>query len=179
MANKMIPAPDVHKTCPQDLGRLMAPDCGQERLWQPEELEAIFRHQMSAPVQFDLAGIEPGLAAKLSSLTSAEGLLLRSFADLFAHPHPPVELLRMTKDFAKAAIECPDSPLPAEIGRFLYFGSIILARVRCGERVSELDDTAICQGLDWVLAQAWIDESTKGIFRDGRALLTTLQGQAP
>jgi hypothetical protein len=158
----MTTDPEVYNSSAQDLARLFKPDCGQERLWKPEELAAIFRHQMSATVQFDLAGVEPGLAAKLSALASAEGLLVRSFADLFAHPNPPVELLRMTKEFAKAAIEHPDSPLPPE-----------MARLRCGQSISELDDPAIARGLDWVLAQTWVDDATKSVLREGRALLTT------
>ncbi|MBP7937706.1 MAG: hypothetical protein KA354_23955 [Phycisphaerae bacterium] len=175
----MTTGPDVHKAKRWGLGQLLAPDCGQSRPWRPEELEAISRHQMSVSIQYDLGGLDPGLAGKLSALASAEGLLVRSFADLFTHPRPPLELLRMTKDFAKAMAAHPESPLPREVADVLYYASILVARTRCGERISQLEDGDLMTGIDWALSQAWVEERVKTIFREGRAVLQAGGGQPP
>ena len=76
---------------------------------------------------------------------------IRSFDDLLHHPHPPVELLTLTKQFAKAMVEHPESPLPREVGRLLYFASITVALIRCGQRISDLDNASLKAGLRWCL----------------------------
>ncbi len=65
---------------------------GDDRLWRDEELGAILRHQMTAPLQVDLINLERGLAVKVRNLAESQGLTLKSFGDLLAHPNPPVEL---------------------------------------------------------------------------------------
>src|SRR5579862_4558949 len=102
----------LFKSRAQQLSTLMA--SGEERgpLWQPEELAAMFRHQMSAPVLMDLGSFDPRTANQLKALTAAQGLLLSSFADLFNHANPPIQLLQMVKDFAKANLDHPESGLP-------------------------------------------------------------------
>ena len=68
--------------------------------WRPEDLAAIFTHQLSVPITYDLSHLSPARTQQLCSLASSQGLLLKSFADLFLHPHPPLELLELTKAFA-------------------------------------------------------------------------------
>ena len=72
----------------------------------------MFRHQMSAPVLMDLGSFDPRTANQLKALTAAQGLLLSSFADLFNHSNPPIQLLQLVKDFAKANLDHPESGLP-------------------------------------------------------------------
>jgi len=162
---------DIDKADPALLSKMMGSGLGDQPVWQPEELAAILRHQMSAAVQFDLGALDAGLAGRLSKLSSSQGLLLKSFADLFFHPHPPLELLRLTKEFAKAHKNHPDSPLPDEVATLLYFLSIVAARVRCGERITQLDDEALGRGIKRLLAQAWIDEKTRALLLEGLACL--------
>ena len=110
---------DVRNADSVHLAELMEFGLKAARIWLPEELKAIFEHQMSAPVQFDLAGLKDGRAGVLRALTEAEGLLIRSFRDLLLHPNPPLELLQLTKQFAKAYASHPDSPLPNELAKVL------------------------------------------------------------
>lgn len=135
------------------------------RLWQPNELEAMFRHQMASPVAFDLEGCDRNLAANLKILTAAQGLLVRSFGDLLRHPHPPLDLLRLTKDFAKRNRDNPESLIPAEIADALYYLSIAAALVQCGKRITRLTDAQLQGGFAWVEAQNWIDDETKDVAR--------------
>ena len=151
----------VFKSRPKSLAALLETRSEKARLWAPDELAAIFRHQMATPVFVDLGGFDPGTAIRLKTLSEAQGLLLKSFSDLFHHPSPPVELLKLTKDFAKANMDHPESGLPTEIVSVLYYTSIATALVRCDARISHLNDADLRRGLLWAKDQAWIDEETK------------------
>ena len=157
----------VRDTDPRFLAEIMAVDEAAQRVWRPEELGAIFQHQLSAPVELDLGNLEPGLGPKLRMLASSQGLLLNSFRDLLQHPNPPIELLRLTKEFAKACRDHPESPLPPEIATVLYYASITVALTRCGRRISGLDDAALRGGLEWAVSQPWVDESTRALLQQG------------
>jgi len=154
----------VFKSRPKSLATLMEVGVGHPRLWRPEELAAIFRHQMSAPVLVDLGGFDPATAAKLRTLSEAHGLLLKSFAELFRHPSPPLELLELTKNFAKANLDHPESTLPGDIASALYYASIATALVRLNERISQLKDEDLRRGLALVKEQAWIDEEIRALL---------------
>jgi len=157
---------DTHCGDLERWGQVMDFAVGDRRTWRPEELGPILRHQLAAPVQFDLGNLEEGLAARLRTLSSAEGLLLKSYAELLHHPHPPLELLRLCKQFARACWSHPDSPLPQEIAMLLYFASIAVALIRCGERITGLDDDALRRNFDWFLLQPWVDEATRYLFEE-------------
>jgi hypothetical protein len=154
----------VFKSRPSTLAALMSAGAEDERLWRADELGSIFRHQLAAPIHVDLSGYDPGTAARLKSLSSAQSLLLTSFSDLFHHPHPPVELLRLTKDFAKANMDHAESSLPSQVAAALYYASIAAALVRLDERISNLKDAQLAEGLRWAQNELWIDARTKELF---------------
>jgi hypothetical protein len=154
----------VSKSRAKELAALMATGEERGRLWRPSELAAMFRHQMSAPMLVDLGSFDARTATKLRTLTEAQGLVLKSFADLFHHPAPPAELLKLVKDFAKANLDQPDSGLPTEIASVLYYTSIAAALVRLDTRISQLSDSDLQRGFRWMGEQAWLDEKTKGLL---------------
>lgn len=168
----------VFKSRPKSLARLMEVGVGHPRLWRPDELAAIFRHQMSAPVLVDLGGFDPGTAVKLKTLSEAQGLLLKSFADLFRHPAPPLELLELTKDFAKANLDHPESSLPNEIATALYYTSIATALVRLDKRISQLTDGDLRRGLLWARQQPWIGEEIHALLGCAIEKLSSPEGQS-
>src|SRR5580700_7511963 len=147
----------LFKSAPKSLAAFLAAGEESARLWQPEELGAIFRHQMSAPILVDLGGFDPATAARLKTLTHAQSLLLTSFLDLFLHPVPPIELLTLTKDFAKGNMDQPDSSLPNEVAAVLYYLSIAAAYVRLGRRISQLSDAEFKRGLEWCKGKPWVE----------------------
>ena len=146
------------------------------RLWQDNELSALLRHQMTAPLHVDLIHLERGLALKVRNLAEAEGLTLKSFGDLLAHPNPPLELLKATKDFAKACRLSPRSPIPHEIASVLYFSSIAAALVHRRRRITGLSDTAVSEGLSWVAGRPWIDTATRSLAESALSLLNPAHG---
>ena len=151
----------VFKSRAKELAALMATGEERAKLWRPDELAAMFRHQMSAPMLVDLGGFDARTATKIRTLSEAQGLLLKSFSDLFHHPAPPIELLELVKNFAKSNLDHPESGLPDEIASMLYYTSIAASLVRFDTRISQLKDADLRCGLRWAKDQTWIDEETK------------------
>jgi hypothetical protein len=156
----------LRKSPPKSLAALLAAGAERARLWRPEELRAIFRHQMAAPILVDLGGYDPATATRLKTLSEAQSLVLKSFSELFHHAVPPLELLSMTKDFAKANMDHPESTLPQEIATALYYASIAAALVRLDARISRLKDEDLRCGLLWMTEQPWVDDQTRGIIAE-------------
>lgn len=128
-----------------------------DHIWKAEELTAVFRHQLGAPVEFDLAARGSADARRIIQLTTASKLLIRSFEDLLKHEHPPLDLLIMTKDFAKASSVSKNPTLPKDIARVLYLAAIAAALVRCQRRISGLSDPELAHGLNWARQQVWVE----------------------
>ena len=154
----------VFKSRAKELAALMATTEERDRLWRADELAAIFRHQISSPMLVDLGGFDARTAGQLKMVSEAQGLLLKSFADLFHHPAPPVELLEVIKAFAKANLDQPESGLPGEIAAALYYTSIAAALVRLDAHISQLPDADLQRGLRWTMEQAWLDVKTKELL---------------
>ena len=148
----------------KELAALMSTSDESSPLWGADELAALFRHQMSAPVLMDLGSFDPRTATQLKTVAEAQGLLLSSFSDLFNHTTPPLQLLQLVKDFAKANMDHPESGLPREIATALYYISIAAALMRLDKRISQLPDADLQRGLRWAQEQRWLDEKTKGLI---------------
>jgi hypothetical protein len=156
---------------PERLAEILALGLSARGPWHPEELQAVLEYQLAAPLQFDLGGLAPDLARKLRALSAAEGLLLNSLRDLFAHPHPPLDLLTLVKGFAKSSSEYPDSPYPREVALVLYYASIAVAMLRCHVRITSLTDEQLRDGFDWALGQRWLDEASRQVLTEVRQSL--------
>ncbi|HZK79959.1 MAG TPA: hypothetical protein VFC46_02810 [Humisphaera sp.] len=142
------------------------------RAWREQELGAVMRHQLASPVQFDLQAMAGPAAGRLQALCAAEGLLVKSFNDLLFHPHPPVELLEMTKRFAKASHGHPDAIMPRDVALLLYYSSILVARMRGGKRITGLVDSELAEGVRWALERTWIDEPMRRMLSEGLEKIT-------
>src|SRR5580658_5883088 len=69
----------VFKSRANKLASLLASGEENTRLWRPEELAAIFRHQMAAPIIVDLGNFDSPTGKRLIEEGEARGLLLKSF----------------------------------------------------------------------------------------------------
>ena len=139
--------------------------------WRPEEMASILRHQLAAPLVFDLSGIasdddDPPPPPSDGTQMSAE-----TFGELLHHPRPPVAMLRRVKLFAKACKAKADGPLPPEVATVLYFASIVVALLRCETRITELDDDWLLKGTQWALAQTWLDQPIRSLFEEAMTKL--------
>jgi hypothetical protein len=77
---------------------------------------------------------------------------------LLWHPQPPVEVLRMVKEFAKAGLEGPG--MPRELASVFYFGSIGLA-LRGGVSISTLTTERLREGLLWTAQLPWMADGMR------------------
>ena len=162
---------DLLKASPGQVAAVLGIGDAPARVWRPEELEAVYRHQMAAPVWVDLGALHPGAAGKMKMLVAANNLLLRSFRDLFQHTAPPLELLELVKDFAKLNRDQPESVLPTEVATVLYFLSLAAALMRCSQRITSLSDEQLREGFAWSLRQDWIDQTARELLESASAKL--------
>jgi hypothetical protein len=170
---------NIRSSGSEQLSRLMDLAASDATVWQPDELAAILQHQLSAPVQFDLGNLDAKLAEQVQAISSSQGLLLKSFGDLLQHPHPPLALLELCKEFARAYWHHPQSPLPREVAMLLYFASIAAALTRCRRRITRLDQATLRKNFQWFLDQSWVDEPSRRLFREALPVLGLESGVSP
>src|SRR5687768_4916926 len=130
---------------PARMAEMMTLDDTPPRLWSPEELGVILRHQLSAPVQDDLGGP----SADAVTATDARPVTSPTFADLLQDPEPSLAMLQRAKRFAKARKNEPQGPLPEEVATVIYYAAIAVALLRCGRRTTSMDDAALSAGCQW------------------------------
>ena len=167
--------PGLDGTDPGRLAELLEISEGEAANFGPDELAAIWQHQLASSIRIDL-GEAAGEVVRALHDAAAQGPL-DSFGDLLGHPKPPVQLLRLAKDFAKARRRRREAGLPPEIATMLYYAGIAAALVRCRERISELDDATQRGGFQWALDQPWADPETRSLFEEGLKELD--QGRQP
>ena len=121
------PSEAVLRSSTGQLAKIMNLDEGTPDAWSEEDLAAMLRHQLAAPLEFDLSSVEVEDAEarkRDETLTGAAKKRIKLFGDLLFHREPPLELLRLAKEFFQekiegvqagiAGIQCRVSVLPAE-----------------------------------------------------------------
>jgi len=155
---------DLQDAEARQLAQFMDLGSDSDGLWSPGELAAVFRHQLESPVQFPFVDIGGQSAESVRAICSEAAPKIETFRDLFVHPKPPLELLRMTKDYAKACRAQGESPIPAEVATMLYVLSILVARTSRGQRITELNDQSLRQIAGWAAERPWIDEPIRQLL---------------
>ena len=164
----MPDAENIFHTPAPRLAQLVALSETEDRKgpWLSVELGAVLRHQLNAPIRSQAA-----VSAETKPGESSQPAPIRTLRELFHDPLPSLDLLKQTKDFAKANCEHPASPLPKGVATVLYYASIVAALLRHGQRITSLDDSSLRKGIEWVLAQPWLDASMRSLFEDGLRVL--------
>src|SRR5581483_9615658 len=135
--------------------------------WNADELATMLRHQLNSPIRTDVKKMSGELLARFDQAAAgASGAATMSFGSLFGANQPNVKVLQVVKDFAKQSISQKDGSLPEELGAVLYYASICTALLRCnGQRISGLDNETLKDGLNWSIAQPWLDASLATLLR--------------
>jgi hypothetical protein len=153
--------PDFQQTDPKLLSRMFgAPH--EPEVWRPEDLAAMLRHQLAANLALDLEAALPG--SRVTDMARRAAPPIVTFGDLLFHPHPPLELLVMVKDFAKVGAEDAEQILPRELASVFYFGAIALAAKHWGKAISSLSPGRVKDGLLWTLRPTWLDDATRSLL---------------
>ena len=156
----------VASTDPTRLAVLLDMSAVDAATWAAEELGSVFRHQLSASIEQDLSDGPMEAVVRANLMTDARGGSLRSFGDVLRHESPPVEVLERIKQFAKVRRTEPEGSLPREVATALYYASLAAALVRCGQRITTLDDEALREGFEWGSTQDWVDDEMRQMFRN-------------
>ena len=149
------------------IASLFAPEA-LEAAWTGEELSSIWKHQLRSP-------LGEGFSAASASAGANPGSAIEpcaTFGGLLHGPNPSVEGLTAIKVFAKSILTQHHDLLPTEIATALYYLSILAARTRLNERISQLDDIALQHGIHWLNHQAWLDDSSRQLSTDAAANLS-------
>ena len=165
---------DIRQSADLSLTHMMDLDAAERHPWAPDELEAIFAHQLATPLECDLETLDAGLTERLAGFNAACHPPIVTFGDLLHHGEPPADLLELTKNFAKSCRTNRNAPLPDEISTVLYFLSIVVALTKCDRRITRMDDASLRYSLDWTLRQPWLDDATRALLRQGQERLARL-----
>jgi hypothetical protein len=157
--------PNLQQADARILALFLEMDEGPRRIWPADDLGGILRHQLATSVQLDLEGLGTTFKMRLAALPISQQPGKLTFGELFHLAKPSVELLNLVKQFAKASRVREETVLPAEIATVIYLASIVVARLRYGKRISEQSDEALSYGIQWVIDQPWVDETTRQLFR--------------
>jgi hypothetical protein len=143
----------VHDTDARSLARMLDLDDSVESPSSgaptDAELSAMFTHQLSAPL--------------VSELKLPENSSFATFRNLLHHANPDPSLLEETKNFAKTNRASTDESIRT-IATMLYYASVAAALTR-GKRITELTDDQLKQGFGWAVAQSWINEDVRSLFK--------------
>jgi len=161
----------VRRAMASSLADIIALSGEQEPTWLPEDLGAMLRHQLSAPVEPDLAKFDSELAERWRTLAAQEHFRWTRFGEVLQSQEPPLEGLRLVKAFARILRSHPATLLPCDIAAVLYFTSIAAALARCNERITKMDDASLRRGFQWGLDLPWIDADVRSVLREGLAWL--------
>jgi hypothetical protein len=138
--------------------------------WATEELAAMFRHQLAAPLQLSLGVLSAEVAHQLRVADPPLNPLM-TLGQLFSHERPPIELLKLVKRFAKICRGDPNNPLPSEIVMMMYYGSIAAALTRAAMPISDLPAGALRRGIKWMSNQSWVTAEMRELLREALARL--------
>ena len=138
-------------------------------------LASLLHRELSSPLKFDrsTAGFKnPRQQTRLRASRDLAAAQIRTFQELFAHPEPPVDALRMSKDrFKEMAGTTAERRPDQEVGLLLYLLAILVARVRLKVVISRLPDAELIGGIRWALGLEWLDGKTKELFLTANAAL--------
>ena len=160
------------QTDPRVLSTVLSFRDSHQHAWSTKDLSEMLRHQLGAPLRVSL-GVLSGEAADRLRDASPPAKADMTLGELLAHRHPPLELLKLVKRFAKICREDPDHPLPPEIVNVMYYASITAALVRLGKKISSLELEAFGGGLHWLVQQPWMTDEMRSLFLEGRTSLNT------
>jgi len=162
----------VFKSSAEQLAKIMNLDEATPNGWDERDLAAMVRHQMSAPLTFDLTSIElkaAKAAARDESLTGAAKQRIKTFEDLLFHREPPLELLRLSKEFFKSRTKaCRKDSAEWQVAYLFYLLSILAAGTRAA-RLSKLSPGELCRAIRWALDQPWVDGKTKELLSQAQS----------
>jgi len=158
---------------PASLARVLALDQPATDLWQQEETRAMWQNQLRAPLEADLNTVNSSNASALRGTAKAAGFEGDTFEQLLHSSHPPLALLKLTKDFAKQTLDEAEDAQLKEIAAALYYTSYAAGIMRCAKRIGGMSSHDLKGGFEWAISRRWLDDKTKALISEARGSLRT------
>ena len=156
---------------PELLGEFLNSVSEDASTWSETDLRAMFDELLATPLKINLADLDSCLAEEVRAWCAGEDLAVKTLGDILRHPNPPLGLLRLIKDFAKANIHHYACPWPFEIARLIYYLTNAAAISRRSSSISKLTSAETRQGFMWAVQQPWVDENARQLLSDGLVVL--------
>lgn len=134
--------------------------------WGEQSLQALAGSQLAAPLALDLKGlglVPPGNQPWDGALGAAPSGRLETFGDLLFHPRPPLELLKLSKDFFKQQTrDYLDGSPEWQVAYLFYLLSIAAAGAG---QITKLAAADFLKGIAWALGQPWVEARAKNLLQ--------------
>jgi len=156
-------------TKPEGLARILDDDATD--LWSPEEMKAMWQHQLAAPIDVDLATVTSVRATTLRSSPHLAAFQRKTFAELFTQESIPIELLELTKEFAKEILRDAEERQLKEIASVLYYAAYAAGLSRYRKIIGTMKHHELRPGFNWAITQTWLDEQTRKLIAEAGQLL--------
>ena len=114
---------------PAGLARILDQNQKDTALWGPDEMRAMWRHQLRAPLDADLSTVQSANLAVLRLAPETSGFLDKSFENLLHNAKPSLSLLKVSKQFAKLTYRDAEDPQLKEIAAALYYACYAVGMV--------------------------------------------------
>jgi hypothetical protein len=163
---------NLQGTLPERLMELMGLGTAAHQPWSEEELAAILQYQLSRPLEQDLGPLPAPLRQQLGKVEPGLAPVNDTFGFWLHHAHPPVELLRLIKQYAKSCHKNPLSGIPPKVALALYYLSLAAALVRCKTRITSLSNEELKVGFDQLSKSPWLAEDSRAVFEQAWLYLT-------
>lgn len=155
---------ELYVTDMKGLARIVDFSKAGEVPFPEEELGAVWKHQLDAPLNSDLDLSR--LELKKSRRADDAGEVPVTFGELLRDKNPPLELLCEVKDFGKNSWTIGENALPKEIGTVLYFAAVAAAMQQCDASITSLSRRQMRRGLKWCTKQKWLDAETRALLKN-------------
>jgi len=158
---------------PEGMARILALDDTARDLWAAAEMQVIWQHQLSTPVDVDLGTAALSDARAPGGSSDLQPLLSQSFGHVLADPHSSLALLKMIKSFAKQTFNSAEDAQMKGVAAALYYAACAAGMVRYQQRLSGMGDTELKRGFKWALHQDWLGEPPRKLIEQAAELLPT------
>src|SRR5690606_9987848 len=95
------------------------------------------------------------------SLTEIVGNYPGTLRSCLCDEEPSLEALEAVKEWASVQRASGSESLPGNAASAIYFGAIAAALLRCRKKITGLNGHALTSGLQWVVAQDWVDPGVR------------------
>src|SRR5215471_6746370 len=168
---KSYAADFVKRSSPERLSVLLKIDPSASDSWGAEDLSGLARHQMQAPLDFDLRSVSLERAQQQTaseSLTDAGRSNIATFGDLFGNPSPPLKLLKLAQKFFKQNfVDSPKGSPEQKVAYVFYVLSIVAARVRHNVNISKLADEQQVRAIESIMERSWVSPEIRRLLANG------------